>query len=296
MGLSALETRVVHEAECPEEAPVTCANGGMERHWHDQSVRLARLDLGVTLGLGKGFTLGVGFPLDLKVLGIEYYLEDGTPYDPPYGDIHHRNERLFGPGDGRWTLGWAIRPIATPLLFAFNVGTSLPFGKTEENPVVLSAQELWHQHVQFGSGTFVPALGFDLAIATTPVGLYATVGARLPFYSSKKGYRPGPSFRAAAGPTLQPPPPLRELHLSVLAELAYEGVDQWSGVAEETSGRTSVTMVMTAGWSPAPAFSVAGTLRAAVFEYSHHGTISMPVVLGLSVSGLVQLPKPAPKL
>lgn len=281
-----------HISRCPDDAPLTCATVGMPEHWHHQGIRLARWDFGVNLGLGRGFVVGFGLPLDLKDLSIAYALLDGTPYEPPYGDIHHRNDKLFGPGDGRLSVQWVGQPIATPLIFAVTLGTSLPFGKTEENPAAATANEEWHEHVQFGSGTFVPAVSGDFVLATEPIGLFVWGGANIPLYANTKGYKPGLSARVGVAPTLRPPPPLRELQLMVGLELGHEGTDRWGALEGENAGRDALTVQMAFSYSPVQALTVSGTLRASVLEVSHHETISLPVTLGLSVSGHVQLPRP----
>src|SRR5687767_13110119 len=92
--------RIVHEASCPEDNPVVCATEDIEPYVHDQKIDWFRADLGVFYGLGGGWQLGAGVPFDVRVLRIDYYDLAGEPYEPPYANIHHRDEVLWGPTDG----------------------------------------------------------------------------------------------------------------------------------------------------------------------------------------------------
>ena len=92
-----------HDAHCPEISPLVCADPDIEMlpHEHHQGVTMLRYQTTVSFGLGNGWQVMGMIPVDAKLLSIEYTTMDGQPYDPPYGDIHHRNETLFGLGDGR---------------------------------------------------------------------------------------------------------------------------------------------------------------------------------------------------
>lgn len=62
----------------------------------------------------------------------------------PYGDIHHRAERFEGVGDGELGISF--------------VGLTIPFGRTEPDPIERGRLGLKHEHIQFGSGTVGPKL------------------------------------------------------------------------------------------------------------------------------------------
>ena len=51
-------------------------------------------------GVKAGLLLSLRVPYDVKDQRIDYRTLDGEPFAPPYGDIHHRTERLDGFGDG----------------------------------------------------------------------------------------------------------------------------------------------------------------------------------------------------
>ena len=93
----------------------------------------------------------------MRKIGISYYLEDGSSYEPPYAGIHHRDEQLLGLGDPKvmlqkifWKGDWGIMP---------NFSISIPLGKTEDNPYLRAKESLVHQHIQMGTGTTVPFFG-----------------------------------------------------------------------------------------------------------------------------------------
>jgi hypothetical protein len=49
--------------------------------------------------------------------------------------------------------------------------TTLPFGRTEEDPFILGMIGQEHQHIQFGTGTFIPSLAVEAQLPTGPVVL-----------------------------------------------------------------------------------------------------------------------------
>ena len=155
-----------HDAHCPEISPRVCADPDIEMlpHEHHQGVTMLRYQTTASVGLGGGWQVMGMIPVDAKLISIEYTTMDGEPYDPPYGDIHHRNETLFGLGDGRIEAQYFFR-VADGWVLGGGLGATVPLGRTEENPYALAERSEKHQHMQMGSGTVDPA--FSLSSAWT---------------------------------------------------------------------------------------------------------------------------------
>ena len=74
-------------------------------------------------------------------------------------DIHHRNETYKGLSDFRFLVAHRFTNFLgekSRLDVAF--GTTLPIGKTEQNPIAAGIIGEKHLHIQFGTGTFDPLL------------------------------------------------------------------------------------------------------------------------------------------
>lgn len=140
--------------------PILCVAQELPDHLHDLDQSWLRMRLGAGLGLGGGWQVGLELPFDLRAFDVTYTTLDGAPYDPPYDDIHHRDETLLGPADGELTLrryGRRERLVAGAWL-----GLSLPLGRTEEDPFAAAEQGEWHQHTQLGAGLPLALLGASL--------------------------------------------------------------------------------------------------------------------------------------
>ena len=58
-------------------------------------------------------------------------------------NIHHRNETYIGPTDADVLLGYRTQGVLTENDFLMaRIGTTIPFGKTEENPWILGDKGL----------------------------------------------------------------------------------------------------------------------------------------------------------
>ncbi|MDP6934286.1 MAG: hypothetical protein QGG40_15275 [Myxococcota bacterium] len=230
--------RVRHIAECPEVSPPLCEELGdaveeeLPAHWHEQGIVWFRLEPTINAGLGKGWQAHVSVPVDLRDLSIEYTDVDGNPFDPPYGNIHHRNEVLAGLADGKMDIQRLTRSGSWTL--GVSLGTSLPLGRIEEDPYALAALGLEHQHFQLGNGTFVPRAG-TLAIRDgAPWGFLATAEGWWALYANSEGYTPSSGTLVAAGPTLDAG---KNGQLMALGEVAYDAQDHWDGELNPQSGR-----------------------------------------------------------
>ena len=233
--ISHFSTRVVHEAKCPQIAPPQCEQSDIEPHLHDQGIFFYQAQLNGSLLLHQGLQISANLPLDIKHLTIEYRkLSDNSAYDPAYAGIHHRNETLIGLGDATLSVEYFKR--YSNLVLGFGIGSSIPLGRTEENPYTLGMQGKEHQHFQMGSGVFSPVAS-GLAIWSKPRwGIVTDIRAQLSLYENAKTYQPPTTVFWGSGPWWAFSPKLR-----LLGQLRgqYESREKWAGKPSPNTGKTA---------------------------------------------------------
>jgi hypothetical protein len=213
-------------AECPDVAP-ECAVVFIPPHRHNARLGLFRTELSVGYGLNADVLLSARLPYEIKDQNISYRTLEGGAYDPPYGDIHHRTETLSGVGDGEVGVAFALGAD-----WVAGAGVSLPFGRTEPDPIDLGRRGIEHQHIQFGSGTFDPRLSLQWSRLLGKLRMSASVDARIPLYENEHGYRAPTSVRWSVGPSL----PIGTTGISAHAAGQYQSIGRWSGEEDEGTG------------------------------------------------------------
>ena len=265
------------------------AEDGVPEHRHFTGITNGRTNLALTMGLPQDSAAFVSLPLDAFGNTARYTLADGvTPYMPPKADIHHRNETLLGPGDAivmgkrAWTLSgeWTLVP---------SLGLSVPLGKTEENPITLGHAGQWHQHIQFGSGTFDPMAGLELSYSPAGAawGVDGWALARQTLYANAKGYMFGGRLGGGVYPRWRL---LDELTLSAGLEAVHEGQDRWRDAtgtltAPENSGRQALMGMLGVSWQPAGwGVTISPQLRKIAWQRTQGGEMDQPFAASLSLS------------
>ena len=80
------------------------------------------------------------------------------------------------------------------------IGTTIPFGKTEEDPWKLGDAGFEHLHIQFGTGTFNPVADLHYSLPLYKgLGVNASVRGKFPFYENSKTYRGSRELTYTAG-------------------------------------------------------------------------------------------------
>lgn len=185
------------------------------------------------VGLGKGFQARVSLPFDIKGSRIQYTLEDGTEYQPPYAGIHHRNETLVGLGDA--VLGTRyVTAISEMSVLSLGLGLTIPLGSTEENPYLLGAESKEHQHFQFGTGVLSPRFQIAWNIRKNRFGLQTWASAQTPIYKNRKGFKPGFSAGWGISPQVKIHP---RIDLFLPLEGAHLAKETWNGQQAPSSGK-----------------------------------------------------------
>lgn len=256
--------RIAHVAVCPEVDPLLCAVQDIPEHWHDQRIAWFRLDPTLNVGLGGGWQASLSVPFDLRAVTVDYTLPDGTPFDPPYDDIHHREESIAGPIDAM-LFGKRYVQAGERVLLGFGVGTTIPLGRTEEDPYALTEEGERHQHMQLGTGTFVPLATLEGVLEGPRWGGVAWLSGRLPLYESAKGYTPAVSLTGGFGPTFRVVPPVQ---LLVTAEGSWEGQERWGGVPY--GGRATVLGGLGANWTISPRLVAQAQARVTALQWMGH--------------------------
>lgn len=257
------EVRIRHVAVCPEVDPLLCAVQELPEHEHDQRIAWFRLDPTLNVGLGGGWQASLSVPLDLRAVTVNYTLPDGTPYDPPYADIHHRTETLAGPTDAT-LLGKRYVQVGRGI-FGFGAGTTIPLGRTEEDPYALTEQGLRHEHMQLGTGTFVPVAALEGVVEGARWGGVAWLTGRLPLYANAKGYEPPASLSGGLGPTFRVTPKVQAL---ATVEASAEGPERWSGTPY--GGRATAVVGAGANWSVSPRVVLQAQARVTAWQHMGH--------------------------
>ena len=165
-------------------------------HRHHVALSTYRIDVGLQYLLDDRWTLQANIPYAVKdqKASIEW-LDPVSPEDKDAilrsRDLHHRSETYAGLSDSDLFLGYRMRGLfkTSDVLFA-RLGTTIPIGKTEENPWKLGDAGVEHLHIQFGTGTFNPLASLRYSLPLYQ-GLLITASARgmFPFYQNSKTYR-----------------------------------------------------------------------------------------------------------
>ena len=200
---------------------------------------------------------------------------------PPEPDTHHRNETLVGTADPHigvlWTTasrGWILNT---------SVGTSIPLGRTEENPFALGRLGLPHQHIQFGTGTWNPTLGAAASRSLGEFGFEAMASAKLSFYENDHGYQAGNRF--GFGLATQ-----RKLSTTWGANLGLvldrENPETWDGRVEEEGnlGRTDLLLAAGLGRPLARAGFLGLQVRVPIRTWAHGEQVKYPLLVSLGWS------------
>lgn len=259
MDLSAVGLRVSHVAACPEVAPTDCAERDIPAHTHDLAVAWTRARLGAAYGLGKGLHVALELPLDLRVVEADYATLDGAPYEPPYEDIHHRDAVIAGPADGQLTLH-LYRPVGRTIASGW-LGSTLPLGRTEEDPFAAARNGEWHEHIQLGAGLPLVATGLSAVLPGRWGGL-ASTGAQIPVATNRKGYKAPLVLTANLGPSFQATP---RLGLFGGGSVVVESAERWHGEAH--GGRAAASVDLGAQWALSPRLVGLVQLRVPVWQH-----------------------------
>jgi hypothetical protein len=289
LGAFMLDATTVHVEDCPDLGPQCASTPPPTPYVHHVELFVEETDLDATYGLAQWLAIEARFPMRLIHETPTYFELDGTPKDVP-NDIHHRNETLFGPGDP-----WLVLRAGAQsgrLVTAARIGVTAPLGSTVPDPYVLGRQGLPHEHIQLGTGTFVPMVGG--AVAYVAPSFEATLTALVFFslYENDKGYR-APSRGFA---TLRATLPLMDgaVRPYLATDFVREGREVWHGViGSESYGRTDLLAGGGVAWRFAPPWTADVGVRLPVVHDTQGARYDYAGVLQLGVGTSFDLaPRP----
>ena len=247
-----------HVAECPDVAP-ECAVLFIAPHFHRARNTVTHMGLSAQYGLSENVQLSLTVPYEIKAMRIRYETLDGTPFSPPYGDIHHRTQTLSGVADAEIGVQWGMGND-----FIAGTGITLPIGRIEPNPIVLGRQGREHQHMQFGSGAFQPIVSLQYS-RPGKIGLFGRAEAKLSVYENREGFRAPAIFLWSAGPRFS----VGRVAIQPRFEGQHQTIGRWDGEIDEGSGFTNGGIRLGVSL-PAGSFTIAPAVYREIFSEGLH--------------------------
>ena len=175
-------------------------------HRHHVKLNIFRVDIGLKYQLASEWTLEANVPYETKIQEatveeIEQITQAQREAILRNQNNHHRNETYIGLADADILLGYHTHGLLKDSDFlTARIGTTIPFGKTEEDPWKLGDKGLEHLHIQFGTGTFNPSVDLHYSLPLYKgLGMSASVRGKFPFYENSKTYRGSRELTYTAG-------------------------------------------------------------------------------------------------
>ena len=168
------------------------------RHRHHVKLNIFRVDIGLKYQFGSDWILESNIPYETKTQ--EATIEELPKYPVTATqreailhnrDNHHRNETYTGLTDTEAFLGYQTQGLLIDNDFLMaRIGTTIPFGKTEEDPWKLGDKGFKHLHIQFGTGTFNPIADLHYSLPLYKgLGANGSIRGKFPFYENSKTYQ-----------------------------------------------------------------------------------------------------------
>ena len=272
-----------HLEECPDLGAACASKTPPAAYNHVQRIVAIDTAIDAQLGVFSWLSLAATVPYRVVITRIRYTDQQGRDYVPDPPDTHHRDETISGLADPTFSalIGRAFGRFG----FALRVGAMLPLGKTlDEDPFVAGREGRAHEHIQLGTDIFRPVLGSAMGVDLGAVGVDGWFLATGSFGTNDIGYRPGQ--RVAGGARVTSTLGLRAFRFGLGGELAHETAETWQGLVGEEGnrGRTDVTAVATARWSPSPALSLFGAVRVPLVTHVVGAQLSYPAYVQLGIA------------
>lgn len=249
---------------------------------YESRLVLVETRLTAEYALTPSLAIGASFPY--RVVDIDSAQLDaatGMPLATP-STTHVRTERLHGIGDPSITLHYA-RELGAYRVHA-RAGTSLPLGSTVEDPHALGAIGQEHQHVQFGSGTFIPSLAVEVQRRFGPVTAAAFALAHVSLYENDHGFRQG--HRISGGISGATSFGLHDWTFGAGLDVHGETAERWQGeipMAEGNEGRVDVLFGPTVAYRFARDFAVIADVKLPVYSHVVGNQLDYSVFVGVGI-------------
>ncbi len=140
-------------------------------HEHVVSLDFLRSELAVEYTFSTNWSVWLRLPFDIKaqtaavnfVEPVDAWAREAILRNR---DIHHRTETYVGFSDLRLLLARRVNGLfGLRARLDLAVGSSLPVGRIEDDPLRAGEEGREHLHIQFGTGTFDPLIEWHFAMA-----------------------------------------------------------------------------------------------------------------------------------
>jgi thiol-disulfide isomerase/thioredoxin len=259
---------------------------------HDQSLLITEARLALDVGLTRRFGFTLMAPIRMVNTSIRYVDMAGTEVQLVTPGIHHRNETVVGLADPlalfsytRAQKGWQL---------TVRTGSTLPIGRTEDDPFALGDMGLAHQHIQMGTGTVNPVGVVELSRAWGPWRAGGFALTQQVVYTNSKGYRAGDRY---AGGLLVRRAMSKRWSLRGEANVQSETAEKWQGIVHTDDGnRGRFDVILGAGstFAVAPKMSLDLAVKVPVVTYAVGGQLDMPVIFEVGASWTIGGPAKKP--
>lgn len=272
---------VSHLAECPDLGPECGGPAPPVPYYHHVDLLMSDLSLDGSYGITPWLAAELRFALRVVDTTPTYSELDGRPKQVP-DDIHHHDRTLVGPTDP-W-VSFRFGGASGKLVTSARLGLTLPIGRIEPDPYELGARGAWHEHIQHGTGTFVPLVGIGLSYALDPVEIAASGMGFFSLYENRHGYRAPTRLFASLRVTAKFLDGKLRPYLE--ADLPHETQELWGGHPgmEGSNVRTDVLAGAGLGWTFADPWAVELGVLARVAKLTEGATLDYPGVVQLGLS------------
>jgi len=166
--------------------------------------------------------------------------------------IHHPPEILSGFGDVELLLSWHAHDFGMEGgSLAIAAGSTLPTGRTEDDPYALGEVGERHEHIQFGTGTFDPLIEFNYGRPIGDDGVLSLFGqGRFPITESSKGFRGSNLIQGGLGyiKGLGEFGPWDDVNGVLGIFYQNQGRAEWNGVIDRNTGFQSYSLQLGLSW------------------------------------------------
>ena len=250
---------------------------------YDSRLTLLEMRLAAEYAITKYLAIGGALPYRVVDVGV-HYTDPSTNMerDPSFAGIHARNEVIRGLGDASLHVRSAL--IRGEWTVYARLGTTLPIAETvHEDPFALGSIGQEHQHIQLGTGTFMPFVAAEVQRRFAPWTAAVWSVAFLSAYENSHGYQPG--HRISAGTTATRAL-AKTLAVSLAAEVHAETAETWNGVIPEdegNGGRYDIYAGVTAVWRATDRWSLTSDLRVPLYSHVTGNQTDYGIVAGFGL-------------
>ena len=247
---------------------------------------MAETVLDLSLGILPWLAVDARWSLRIADVNPTYTELDASEKLVP-NDIHHHDQILVDVTDP-----WLVARLATVdegLFGMFRVGLTFPAGRTEQDPYALGREGKSHEHLQAGTGTIVPVVGFAIGVTvaretTVPVSISLGGTGLFSTYDNAEGFR-APS-RVYANHRVTAALLDRTLMPFVETTFAHETEEYWQGEPglEGSNVRSEIYVGGGAAWRFYENWAIDLAARARVATLTHAPTFDTYGVFTLGAS------------